>query len=522
MTETRIRSAPGRHLKRPKGRSAWFLAAGGLTCWVIAFAIWIGNDFALRSPIPLRSAVDLNALSAFALFVAGLVMLMGARQRTKLEHELLHRALYDPLTDLPNRTLFHERLEHALQGAQSGESICVLVMDLNGFKAVNDTFGHPVGDELLVHVARRMTGCLRQADTAARLGGNEFGVLLEGATSQEAVAAAERILQSVRRPFLIDAKELFIDASIGVGESPQGFVQSDVLIRLADAAMYSAKSEANGGIQVYTPDLHNEVLTRFELVTDLRRALEREEFAVYFQPVVRMEDEHIVGVEALVRWIHPTRGLILPGEFIPLAEETGLVVNLDRWVMREACRALRAWQEEFPSLGPFTMSLNVSARQLVDPQLTSEVEKIVREAGLDPASLTLEITEGVVMQDVEVTARILKDLKALGLRLAIDDFGTGFSSLSYLRRLPVDVVKIDRSFVTGVASASEEWTLARGIVKLVHGLGFETIAEGVERADQKAHLRALGCKLAQGYYFARPMDEEALRTVLARSVSRIA
>jgi diguanylate cyclase (GGDEF)-like protein/PAS domain S-box-containing protein len=444
-------------------------------------------------------------------------------QRKKLEDEIARRALYDSLTDLPNRVLFRNRLEHALAGALRDRlSLCLLMIDLNGFKAINDTFGHPVGDEVLIQTSRRIRSCLRPGDTAARLGGDEFAVLLDGAAIKDAVAVAERILEAVRKPVQVDQRELFIDASIGIGESPRGAVQAEAIIRDADAAMYAAKNQGKGGIETYRPELHNDVLKRFELVTDLRRALEREEFTLYYQPIVRLEDEHIRGVEALVRWIHPSRGLVPPGDFIPIAEQTGMLVHLDRWVMAEACRAVSAWQNEFPTDPPLTMSVNVSARQLQDPELTREVERSLRDTGLDPASLTLEITEGVLMQDSEATARILQELKDLGVRLAIDDFGIGFSSLSYLRRLPVDVVKIDRSFVAGVASVSEEWTLARGIVKLVHGLGFETVAEGVERADQKAHLRALGCRLAQGYYFARPMDEPALRQLLAEKVSRTA
>ncbi len=443
--------------------------------------------------------------------------------RKKLEEEIARHAFYDSLTDLPNRVLFRDRLEHALAAAlRDGRSVSLLMIDLNGFKAINDTFGHPVGDQVLVQTSRRIRTCLRPGDTAARLGGDEFAVLVDGAAIQDAVAVAERILQSLRKPVQVEEKELFIDASIGISESPRGAVQAEAIIRDADAAMYSAKNQGKGGIETYRPELHNDVLKRFELVTELRRALERKEFTLYYQPIVRLEDEQIRGVEALVRWVHPTRGLVPPSDFIPIAEQSGMVVHIDRWVMAEACRAVSAWQNEFPSRPPLTMSVNVSARQLQDPELTREVERCVRNAGLDPGSLTLEITEGVLLQDSEATARIFQDLKDLGIRLAIDDFGIGFSSLSYLRRLPVDVVKIDRSFVAGVASVSEEWTLARGIVKLVHGLGFETIAEGVERADQKAHLRALGCRLAQGYYFARPMDEPALRQLLAEKTSRTA
>jgi diguanylate cyclase (GGDEF)-like protein/PAS domain S-box-containing protein len=444
-------------------------------------------------------------------------------ERKELEQELARRALYDSLTELPNRVLFHDRLEHVLAGAlREGRSIAVLMIDLDGFKAINDTFGHAIGDQLLVQASRRIQGCLRPADTAARLGGDEFAVLLDGASPSDSVLVAQRILQSLRNPIRLDDKELFVDASIGIAESPHGSVQAEAILRDADAAMYAAKNAGGRRIEVFRPELHKEVLERFELVTDLRRALERKEFSLRYQPIVVLEDERVKGLEALVRWNHPTRGLVPPLDFIPIAEQTGMVVHIDRWVMRQACEALRRWQDQFRSDPPLSMSVNVSARQLQDPELTREVERTLRETGLDPASLTLEITESVLTQDNEATAAILDDLRALGVRLAIDDFGIGFSSLSYLRQLPVDVVKIDRSFVAGIASASEEWTLARGIIKLVHGLGLETVAEGVERADQKAHLRALGCRFAQGYYFAKPMEADEVTRLLAERSSRSA
>ncbi|HEX8099806.1 MAG TPA: EAL domain-containing protein [Actinomycetota bacterium] len=436
-------------------------------------------------------------------------------EQPKLQQEMARQALFDPLTGLPNRFLFRDRLDQALTGAlRDGLSVALLMVDLSAFKAINDTFGRAVGDNVLVHVARRIQNAARPGDTVARLGADEFAVLLDGAAGSDAVAIAEGILESLRDPIRLDDKELFVDASIGIAESPGGSVLGEAILRDADAAMYSAKGGGRGRIEMYRPELHSEVLKRFEMVTDLRRALERKEFAVWYQPIVALADERVASFEALIRWEHPLRGIVSPTEFIPIAEQTGMVVYLDRWVMNEACRTAREWQEQSSSSQPISVAVNVSARQLQDRDLTREVERSLQESGLDPESLTLEITESVVMQDSEATISILHGLKALGIKLAIDDFGTGFSSLSYLRRLPVDVVKIDRSFVAGVASASEEWTLARGIVKLVHSLGFQTIAEGVERADQKAHLRALGCRFGQGYYFAKPMtSEEASRLV---------
>jgi len=286
--------------------------------------------------------------------------------------------------------------------------------------------------------------------------------------------------------------------------------------------MYTAKRAGKGAYEVFQPEFHVEVLKRFELSTDLRRALAHREFVLHYQPIVTLKEGRIIGVEALIRWMGPDGRLVSPAEFIPVAEQTGLIVPIDRWVMREACRQASAWAKDLPDDQPISMSVNVSVKQLNDAGLAEEVRETLEETGLDASRLTLEITESVLMQDAEATLAILRELKVLGIRLAIDDFGIGFSSLNYLRRLPVDVVKIDRSFVAGIASQSSEWTLARGIIRLVHELGLETVAEGVERADQRAHLRALGCRFAQGFFFARPMEPDAIAELLAKASSRSA
>lgn len=444
-------------------------------------------------------------------------------ERTALEEKIVHQALYDPLTDLANRALFADRLEQALAGApRHGRRVVVLVMDLNGFKAVNDTFGHSVGDQLLIEVAARTRPCIRPSDTVARLGGDEFAILLEDAGVQEAVGVAERILERFRMPFEIEGQELFVDGSIGIAESPSGSISAEALLRDADAAMYTAKRAGKGAYEIFQPEFHVQVLRRFELSTDLRRAVEHGEFVLHYQPIVTLKEGTITGVEALIRWIRPDGQMVSPADFIPVAEQIGLIVPIDRWVMKEACRQLKAWESEVPDSRSISMSVNVSVRHLNDARLTKEVQEILKETGLDPARLTLEITESVLMQDAETTLAVLHELKTLGVRLAIDDFGIGFSSLNYLRRLPVDVVKIDRSFVAGIATQSSEWTLARGIVRLVHELGLETVAEGVERADQRAHLQALGCRLAQGFFFARPMEPDAIAALLAKASSRSA
>ena len=443
--------------------------------------------------------------------------------RTALEEKIVHQALYDPLTDLANRALFADRLELALAGApRYGRRVVVLVMDLNGFKAVNDTLGHSVGDQLLIEVAARTRPCIRPSDTVARLGGDEFAILLEDAGIEEAVGVAERILERFREPFEIEGRELFIDGSIGIAESPSGSVSAEALLRDADAAMYTAKRSGKGAYEVFQPEFHVKVLRRFELSTDLRRAVEHGEFVLHYQPIVTLKEGTMTGVEALIRWVRSDGQMVSPADFIPVAEQTGLIVPIDRWVMNEACRQTIAWERQVPGGGAISISVNISVRQLNDARLTKDVQETLQEVGLDSSRLTLEITESVLMQDAEGTLRVLQELKTLGVRLAIDDFGTGFSSLNYLRRLPVDVVKIDRSFVAGIASQSSEWTLARGIIRLVHELGLETVAEGVERADQRAHLQALGCRLAQGFFFARPMEPDAIAALLAKASSRSA
>jgi diguanylate cyclase (GGDEF)-like protein len=471
------------------------------------------------------AVIALTAASgvAFATAVVHLRRLSAELAKRQLIQDASSRALYDPLTDLANRNLFNDRLAHALASiGRHGRTLAVITIDLDGFNAVNDTFGQAAGDTLLAQVAGRLRGCVRPMDTVARLGGDEFGILLEQAGAPAAMVVARRIVEAMRRPFLVGEKEIFTAASMGIAESGPNCSGSEEVLRNADAAIYVAKQEGTGSYQMYRPEFRTEVLMRFELATDLRRAVERQEFILYYQPIVFLETGKITGLEALIRWPHPERGLISPADFIPIAEEMGLIGPIDQWVLAEACTQARRWQRRFPSDPPLSISVNVSAKQLQDPELTAQVQRTLGQTGVDPSTLTLEITENVLMRDTEATLEALASLKDLGVKLAIDDFGIGFSSLSYLRRLPVDTVKIDRSFVSGVATGSEEWTLARGIIRLVHGLGLLTVAEGVERADQRAHLRALGCGLAQGYYFARPMPQEGITALLEEARSRTA
>ena len=440
-------------------------------------------------------------------------------EREALESRLAHQAFHDALTGLPNRTLFSERLGQALARAGRGGQglVAVLFLDLDNFKYVNDSLGHGAGDRLLVAVAERLRACLRPGDTAARLGGDEFTVLLEGVAGVgDATRVAERVMGALREPFGLGGRRLFVGASIGVALGEAGRDRPEDLLRKADTALYQAKGEGKARYALFDPEAERRTVRRLELENGLRRAVERDEFGVRYQPVVSLETGRPVGFEALVRWGHPTRGLVAPGEFVPLAEETGLIVPIGRRVLREACREARGWEELRPSGPPLTVGVNLSARQLSHPGVVGDVEEALDEAGLDPELLTLEVTEGVLVEDAERHAGALRELKDLGVRLAIDDFGTGYSSLSYLRRLPADLLKLDGSFVGGIGKgAGEEEVLLEGIIGIAHGLGLGVAAEGVETAEQASRLRGLGCDLAQGYHFSWPLPSEEAAAFLA-------
>ena len=389
-------------------------------------------------------------------------------------------------------------------------------MDLDDFKTINDSLGHAAGDRLLYEVGERLKGCLRAADTAARLGGDEFAILLED--SEEGVQAAdvaERIMQMLEEPFTLEGKEVFVRASVGIATA-DGQRTGDVeeLLRNADVAMYMAKERGKGRYQVFEPAMHDTALKRLELKADLQRAIEHEEYRLHYQPVIELETGRITGVEALVRWIHPVRGLVPPLDFIPLAEETGLIVPIGRWVMREACRFGVELQARFPNDPPLHMAVNLSARQISRPELVDEVREILVETGLDPGSLILEITESVMMQDMELSIERLGALKELGVQLAVDDFGTGYSSLNYIRRFPVDILKVDKSFVDGVSDDGEASALTAAVIELASILNLKPVAEGIERADQLQRLLELRCDLGQGFFFAKPLPSDELATLL--------
>jgi len=434
----------------------------------------------------------------------------------RLESELSHQAFHDSLTGLANQALFRDRVDHALARAtRDRDNLAALFIDLDEFKTINDGVGHTAGDELLVAVADRLRGCLRTSDSAARLGGDEFAVLLEDVgPEREAEEVAERIIASLRQPFTISGHEVVVSASIGIAFAGPG-TTCDQLLRSADLAMYTAKRRGKSRFEIYRAEMHAAALDRLEIEAALRRGLDRSELRLHYQPVVALATGRIVGVEALVRWQHPERGLLQPEAFIPLAEETGLIGELGRQVLATACAQVRRWQIEhsdYPRLG---VSVNVSPRQLHTDELLEDVGGALRQSGLSSADLILEITETAMMHDTEMTIQRLRALQATGVRLAVDDFGTGYSSLSYLQRFPVEILKIDRAFVAAIDVDAHEISLAPAILSLARTLHLRAVAEGVETSVQADALATLGCELAQGYYFSEPVDAAALGELLA-------
>jgi len=442
--------------------------------------------------------------------VGGVVVNMrDVSERRTLQSRLAHQAFHDELTRLANRALFLNRVEHTVARVPRGKHpSAVLFLDLDDFKKVNDSLGHAVGDELLVATASRLTTCVRPGDTIARLGGDEFAVLLEDVDGMtDVVAVAERISTALSSSFQLGGRDVFIGVSIGIASMEMGDSPDEVL-RNADLAMYFAKSRRKGQFAVYEPSMHDEMMEHLELEVDLRGAVERNEFEIHYQPIVNLVTGELYGAEALLRCNHPTRGPVPPSRFISLAEETGLIIPLGRWVLKEACEKAREWRTRFSGRRPLQISVNISVRHFQDPTLLQDVQEALNDSGVEPWSLTLEITESVLMHSSEATLARLRALKALGLKLAIDDFGTGYSSLGYLQQFPIDLLKIDRSFVEAVGIEEVDPVLARAIIALGRTMQIETIAEGIERPEQREGLRVLGCSLGQGYYFAKPMSAQ--------------
>jgi len=442
-------------------------------------------------------------------------------ERKRVQERLLHDALHDALTGLPNRTLLLDRLSFALERTRRrNERFAVLFLDLDRFKVVNDSLGHLLGDELLVGVTRRLSSCLRPGDTVARLGGDEFTILLgDVGTAADAERVAERIHASLASPFDLASQEVFVSVSIGIALSSDEYRAPEEMLRDADLAMYRAKSAGRARHRVFDASMHHLAVETLQLETDLRRAVERREFALHYQPYVSLDGGEVAGYEALLRWHHPERGLLLPGAFISAAEETGLIVAIGRWALMEACEQLRQWRAGFPAAAGLPVSVNLSAAQFRNPELLGQIEGSLRGAGLPASGLQLEVAERVVMQDAAVAIGRLEELKSCGVQLCLDSFGTGYASLGYLRRFPLDRVRIDHSFVRGIAESRDSQEIVESIVELTGELGLDTIAQGVETEEQASRLRALGCRYAQGFLFAPPLPAAEVEALLARGRS---
>jgi diguanylate cyclase (GGDEF)-like protein len=431
--------------------------------------------------------------------------------------DAIHQALHDGLTDLPNRQLLIDRLQHAqARAARAGTRVAVLFVDLDTFKNVNDTFGHATGDILLREAARRLLQCIRAADTAARFGGDEFVVLLEDVNEARVTDVADRILETMNEPFEVEGRELFVGASIGIATG--GRVDDD-LLRNADLALYRAKAKGRGQKQVFEPQMHVAMVERIELEGALATALREQELVLHYQPIFELATQQLVGVEALIRWEHPTRGLLLPGEFIPIAEESRLMAPLGRWVLSEALVQAARWRAEYSFGSELTMTVNFSSAQFNDPAMVDDVARILSESEVDPYRLVIELTETAFLRDPEAVTDKMRDLKQLGVRLAVDDFGTGNASLRHLATFPVDVLKVDRSFIARIGVDPRQTAIAGSIVGLGEDLGLTVIGEGIETDDQIARLLALGCSFGQGFRLARPALPEDLRPLLERTES---
>lgn len=485
------------------------IAADGRTVWLRDLVtVVVEND----QPVKLRGVkVDVTA-------------------HKQAEEQLLHNAFHDTLTGLPNRALFMDRLGHALEHSKRHQDylFAVLFLDLDRFKVINDSLGHSLGDQMLIVIASRLKEYLRSMDTAARLGGDEFTILLEDISDMsDAIRVAERIQEQLTSPFKLDGQEVFTTASIGIVFSATGYHQPEDLLRDADIAMYRAKTLGKARYEIFNSDMRDRAITRLQLETELRRAIEYQEFRVHYQPIVSLKTGKVIGFEALVRWQHPDRGLLYPAEFLSIAEETGLSISVDQWVLREACRQTQEWQARFPhgvvgnfseAVQPLTVSVNLGSLQFRQPELLQHINRVLQETNLAATGLKLEITENAIMGNDESATVMLWQLKELGIQLSIDDFGTGYSSLGRLHRFPINMLKIDRCFINQIGKTpfgnGKNLEIIETIVTLAQKLGVDVTAEGIETAEQLARLRELNCNYGQGYFFSRPLDTEAAEALM--------
>jgi diguanylate cyclase len=470
-----------------------------------------------------RLSAYAGMMLAVAIGSLGIAYLLVARMRKVVKNAEAHLdylAHIDPITGLPNRHAFNERLAFALDRVnRQGGSGGLLLLDLDNFKIVNDTLGHHCGDILLRVVAKRLLECLRSGDVLCRIGGDEFAVILQTTGRSDGEGVAARILSALTAPFDVDVHEIYVTASIGISRYPEDAQDLETLTRNADTAMYQAKGKGKNAFEQFRPELDLRVQKRLSLETSLRKAVERGELMLYYQPQVSLKDGRLVGLEALLRWNHPDVGLISPAEFIPVAEDSGLIVPIGRWVLRTACRQVATWRDA--GLGPINVSVNLSVRQTRDPYLLRDVLDVLRETGVRPAQLELEITESVLMDNVNVNVDLLTRLRSEGIRLAIDDFGTGYSSMAYLKRFPIDQVKIDRTFVRDIPGNGDDEAITSAIIAMAHNLGLSVVAEGVETAAQLDFLRSAGCDIMQGYYFAEPRPADQVTAFLTSRMAPV-
>jgi diguanylate cyclase (GGDEF)-like protein len=438
-------------------------------------------------------------------------------QHQETQQKLLHQSLHDALTGLPNRTLFMEYLNKALQRSRRNEDylFAILFIDLDRFKIINDTWGHRIGDQLLIAISTILKECCRQVDTVARLSGDEFSILLEDLQNvKDAIVIVERLLDKLTSPIYLDERKVFSGASIGIVLGSPNYQNGIELLRDADIAMYRAKASGKGRYAIFDREMYAQTIRQSQIETDLRLALERQELLLYYQPIISLKTGTIQGFEALLRWQHPQRGLILPGEFIEIAEDTGLIVPIGEWVLRSACQQLHTWQQKFSQASSLYISVNLSSRQIKQFDFVDKLANILTDSGLNGKNLRLELTETMLVDRGEKTLELLSQIKEQKVQLSIDDFGTGYSSLSYLHRFPIDALKIDRSFVSLITTEGENCEIVKTIITLAHALGMKAIAEGVETPTQLVYLRNLGCEAAQGFLFAKPLSLQLAESII--------